>query len=337
MKVTIKDVAREANVATSTVSRVLSNSHKISDKTKERVNEAIKKLNYTPNIIARGLANNKTRILAVILPKEAEDIFSNPFFVQAMKGISIYAQKENYYIMYAFKQDEKDDKEWFNKFIDSNLVDGICLLNSKENDDTIKYLNDIKFPFVVIGRPDEINNVLWVDNDNVKAMYDLVKTLINYGHKNIAFIGAKSNLNVSKDRLRGYKQALLDNGIEVKCDLVYEVEEFTQRNGSYAADRILSKNKPTAIVATDDLLAFGVQEVLNKLEIKDISVVGFNNIPMAEYQNPSLSSVDINSEKLGFYASKLIIDKLEEKGDSQNSYIIETKLIERDSIKKFKF
>lgn len=334
MKVTIKDVAREANVATSTVSRVLSNSHKISDKTKERVNEAIKKLKYTPNIIARGLANSKTRILAVILPKEAEDIFSNPFFVQAMKGISIYAQKENYYIMYAFKQEEKDDKEWFNKFIDSNLVDGICLLNSKENDDTIKYLNDIEFPFVVIGRPDEINNVLWVDNDNVKAMYDLVQTLIDYGHQNIAFIGAKSNLNVSKDRLRGYKQALLDNGIEVKGDLVYEAEEFTQSNGSFAADRILSQNKPTAIVATDDLLAFGVQEVLNKLEIKDISVVGFNNIPMSEYQNPSLSSVDINSEKLGFYASKLIIDKLEEKGNSQNSYIIETKLIERDSIKK---
>ena len=89
MKVTIKDVAREANVATSTVSRVLSNSHKISDKTKEKVNEAIKKLNYTPNIIARGLANNRTRILAVILPKEAEDIFSNPYFVQAMKGITI--------------------------------------------------------------------------------------------------------------------------------------------------------------------------------------------------------------------------------------------------------
>lgn len=334
MKVTIKDVAREANVATSTVSRVLSNSHKISDKTKERVNDAIKKLNYTPNIIARGLANNKTRILAVILPKEAEDIFSNPFFVQAMKGISIYAQKESYYIMYAFKQEGKDDREWFKKFIDSNLVDGICLLNSKENDDTIKYLNDIEFPFVVIGRPDEVDNVLWVDNDNVRAMYDLVQILINYGHNNIAFVGARSNLNVSKDRFNGYKQALLDNRIEVKGDLIYEAEEFTQINGSYAADIILRKNKPTAIVATDDLLAFGVQEALNKLEIKDVSVVGFNNIPMAEYQNPALSSVDINSEMLGFYASKLIINKLEEKGNSKNSYIIETKLIERDSIRR---
>lgn len=334
MKVTIKDVAREANVATSTVSRVLSNSHKISDKTKEKVNEAIKKLNYTPNIIARGLANNRTRILAVILPKEAEDIFSNPFFVQAMKGISIYAQKENYYIMYAFKQEGKDDKEWFKKFIDSNLVDGICLLNSKENDDTINYLNDIEFPFVVIGRPDEVNNVLWVDNNNVKAMYDLVQMLIDYGHKEIAFIGAKANLNVSRDRLKGYKQALIDNRIEIKNSLIYEAEEFTQSNGSYAINKILDSNRPTAVVATDDLLAFGAQETLNELGVKNMSIAGFNNIPMSEYQNPPLSSVDINAEELGFYATKLIIDRLEEKSSNRNSYIIDTKLIERESIKK---
>lgn len=334
MKVTIKDVAREANVATSTVSRVLSNSHKISDKTKEKVKEAIKKLNYTPNIIARGLANNRTRILAVILPKEAEDIFSNPFFVQAMKGISIYAQKENYYIMYAFKQEGKDDKEWFKKFIDSNLVDGICLLNSKENDDTINYLNDIEFPFVVIGRPDEVNNVLWVDNNNVKAMYDLVQMLIDYGHKEIAFIGAKANLNVSRDRLKGYKQALIDNRIEIKNSLIYEAEEFTQSNGSYAINKILDSNRPTAVVATDDLLAFGAQETLNELGVKNMSIAGFNNIPMSEYQNPPLSSVDINAEELGFYATKLIIDRLEEKSSNRNSYIIDTKLIERESIKK---
>lgn len=334
MKVTIKDVAREANVATSTVSRVLSNSHKISDKTKEKVNEAIKKLNYTPNIIARGLANNRTRILAVILPKEAEDIFSNPFFVQAMKGISIYAQKENYYIMYAFKQEGKDDKEWFKKFIDSNLVDGICLLNSKEKDDTINYLNDIEFPFVVIGRPDEVNNVLWVDNNNVKAMCDLVQMLIDYGHKEIAFIGAKANLNVSRDRLKGYKQALIDNRIEIKNSLIYEAEEFTQSNGSYAINKILDSNRPTAVVATDDLLAFGAQETLNELGVKNMSIAGFNNIPMSEYQNPPLSSVDINAEELGFYATKLIIDRLEEKSSNRNSYIIDTKLIERESIKK---
>ena len=336
MKITIKDVAREANVATSTVSRVLANSDKISDKTKERVNAAIKKLNYTPNIIARGLANNKTRILAVILPKEAENIFANPFFIQAMKGISVCAQKEDYYIMYGFNQDNNNEMEWLKKFINSNLVDGICLLKVKEHDEVIEYLKEIEFPFVVIGRPDNIENVLWVDNDNVKAMYDLVNKLISYGHEKIGFIGAKSNLNVSGDRLEGYKKALQDNNIEIDENLIYMANDFNKKDGEIAVNKILNQSQPTAIVTTDDLLAFGVIEVLNSKGLKDISIVGFNNIQISEYQKPSLSSVDINSEELGNYATSLLINKLEGKEIKLNKYIIETKLIERESIKIIK-
>ena len=336
MKITIKDVAREANVATSTVSRVLANSDKISDKTKERVNAAIKKLNYTPNIIARGLANNKTRILAVILPKEAENIFANPFFIQAMKGISVCAQKEDYYIMYGFNQDHDNEMEWLKKFINSNLVDGICLLKVKEHDEVIEYLKEIEFPFVVIGRPDNIENVLWVDNDNVKAMYDLVNKLISYGHEKIGFIGAKSNLNVSRDRLEGYKKALQDNNIEIDENLIYMANDFNKKDGEIAVNKILNQSQPTAIVTTDDLLAFGVIEVLNSRGLKDISIVGFNNIQISEYQKPSLSSVDINSEELGYYATSLLINKLEGKEIKLNKYIIETKLIERESIKIIK-
>ena len=194
MKITIKDVAREAKVATSTVSRVLANSSKISEETKERVNEAIKKLNYTPSVVARGLANNKTRILAVLLPGGAEVSFENPFFVQAMKGISMYSQREDYYIMYAFNENNKDDEEWIKKFTEGNLVDGVCLFNVKDNDITINYLKKKGFPFVVIGRPDEIKGVLWVDNDNFAAMYNLTQNMIELDNKRIGFIGAKPEL-----------------------------------------------------------------------------------------------------------------------------------------------
>lgn len=332
MKVTIKDVAREAKVATSTVSRVLSNSDRISEETKNRVNEVIKRLNYTPNIIARGLANKKTRMLAIVLPKGAEDSFSNPFFVQAMKGISVYAQKEEYYIMYAFNENN-DSEEWIKRITDSNLVDGICLLSAKDNDETIEYLKKIKFPFVVIGRPEDVENVLWVDNDNFQAMYSLVQKLIEKGHKKIAYIGAKSELNVSKDRLNGYRQALYSRDIEVNEDIILEMNDFTENEGSKATKRLINIALPTSIVTTDDLLAFGVQEVLKELDIENISVVGFNNIPLANYKKPALTSVDINAEKLGYYATKLLIDKLEGKNMLEKYHIIETNLIERESFK----
>ena len=146
IKVTIKDVAKEAGVATSTVSRVLSNNPKISDETKERVNEAIKKLNYKPNAIARSLANNKTRILGVVVPSEADDLLMNPFFINAMKGMSVYAQSKSYYITYAFSKDENSELDIMKEITNANLIEGVILLRVKEDDKSIKYLKNINFP-----------------------------------------------------------------------------------------------------------------------------------------------------------------------------------------------
>ena len=204
-KVTIKEVAKEAGVATSTVSRVLSNNPKISEETKAKVNEAIERLNYKPNAIARSLANNKTKILGVVLPSEADDLLTNPFFINAMKGMSIYAQNKNYYITYVFAKDGKNEFESIKEITNTNLIEGIILLRVNENDESIKFLNTIGFPFVAIGRPEKTEDVLWVDNDNFQAMYNVVNRLIQKGHKKIGFIGAIKTLNMSKDRLKGYK------------------------------------------------------------------------------------------------------------------------------------
>ena len=109
------------------------------------------------------------------------------------------------------------------------------------------------------------------------------------------------------------------------------MDDFSELNGYLAAKNILNKNKVSAFVTTDDLLAFGVQRAIKELGCEEISIVGFNNIPLTQYKNPPLSSVDINSEKLGMYATKLLIDKLENR-ESRGYYVIETKLVERESL-----
>lgn len=164
-------------------------------------------------------------------------------------------------------------------------------------------------------------------------MYNLTQNMIELDNKRIAFIGAKSEMNVSKDRLNGYKQALFSRNIEVDNELIIEMDDFSEKNGYLGAKSILEKNKVSAFVTTDDLLAFGVQKAIQELGYKDISIVGFNNIPLTQYKNPPLASVDINSEKLGMYATKLLIDKLENR-ESKGYYVIETKLVERESLKK---
>lgn len=333
MSVTIKDVAKEANVSPSTVSRVIAGSDRISEDTKKRIMDAIKKLNYHPNIIARSLANKATRVIGIVLPNEAEDLFKNPFFIQVMTGISTYSQKSGYYIMYTFCTSEEEELSSVQNYINSNLVDGIILTLARVEDKCIKYLQEIEFPFVVIGRPEDTTNVLWVDNDNFQAMYNVVSKLFIKGYKEIAYIGAKKELNVSKDRLDGYKQVHKIHGIAIDENLIVEVEDFKESLGYNAMDQILRVKKPGALVVTDDLLAFGANTYLNEKGINDISIIGFNNTPLAEYQRPSLTSVDINAKELGYYAAKLLVDKLTDNIKDRH-YIIETNLVERESTNK---
>ncbi|MEX6585547.1 MULTISPECIES: LacI family DNA-binding transcriptional regulator [Paraclostridium] len=332
-KVTIKEVAKEAGVATSTVSRVLSNNPKISEETKAKVNEAIERLNYKPNAIARSLANNKTKILGVVLPSEADDLLTNPFFINAMKGMSIYAQNKNYYITYVFAKDGKNEFESIKEITNTNLIEGIILLRVNENDESIKFLNTIGFPFVAIGRPEKTEDVLWVDNDNFQAMYNVVNRLIQKGHKKIGFIGAIKTLNMSKDRLKGYKMALEVNGLNYDEELVIHKQFFKENTGYAGAEELLSKHEVTAIVTTDDLLAFGVSQLLNEKRLEKTSLVGFNNIQLSKYQTPPLASVDINADELGYYAAKLLIEKLENEDIVNTHYIVNTEFIERESFK----
>lgn len=331
MKVTIKNVAEEAGVSKSTVSRVLSNDSRISDCTKRKVNEAIEKLNYKPNAIARSLANSKTKILGVIIPREVEDSFSNPFFIQAMKGMSICAGRRGYNLMYSFSEEEEGLVKKIEDFSSSKMIDGICLLSTSTDDKCINKLKKSNFPYVTVGRPDHAENALWVDNDNFRAMENVILNLIKLGHRKIGFVGAIKEMNVSKDRLGGYIQALLSNGIALNRDIIFEGEAFNIEEGFKMGSKILEDDEVTAIVGTDDLLAIGILEAVNKSG-KKISVVGFNNIPMAKFQRPSLASVDIKGSDLGYYAIDLLIDKIEGEELKETFKIVDTEFIERESL-----
>lgn len=329
MKVTINDVAREAGVSKSTVSRVLSNNERISQETKDKVNEVIERLGYKPNLIARNLAKSKTRTLGVVLPTEATDYFSNPIYTQIMQGISTFAKENNYYIMYAFCK-EKSEEENIREFSSTGVVDGIIMLKSEENDKTMNYLNKKKFPFVVIGRPSEEKSVLWVDNDNVKSTYKLTNELFENNFKKIAFISAKESWIVSKDRLKGYKKALESHLVKYDTNLIYQGDSFTETAGYEGIKCILEKEDPEVIITTDDLLALGVNRYLKEINNNNNKIIiGYNNTALAAYQQPGLSSVEIYGEKLGYEASKILINSIEGNGKGGNYKVIETKLIKR--------
>jgi len=332
MNVTIKDVARECNVSPSTVSRVIAGSPRISAETKEKVQEAIKKLNYHPNIIARSLANKATKVMGLVLPSGEENLLENPFFIQVMTGISSYAKKSGYYIMYTFCKTEEEELKTIKDYVNSNLVDGIILSVVRTEDKSVKYLQEREFPFVVIGRPEDTKNILWVDNDNFQAMYNVVNKLVLSGHREIAFIGAGRKLNVTSDRLSGYMQAHKIHGLDINKDIIVELEDFKESLAYDAMNEMLKNNKISAVVTTDDLLAMGANNCLKDNHITDVAIVGFNNIPLAGYQKPSLTSVEKKKKKIGQYAAKLLVDKLQD-DVKLGHYIVNVDLVERESTK----
>lgn len=330
MAITIKDVAVLAGVSASTVSRVISDNPRISDETKKNVRCAMKELNYHPNVIARSLANKKTKTIGLILPSIDEDLVINPFFAKVMRGISLYAEKEGYYIIYTYSDNEQDELMHIEKLINGRLVDGIILAMVRKNDACIKYLKSIKHPFVVIGKPENTEEVCFVDNDNFHATYEVVNYLLKKGKRQIAFIGGSKELNVTIDRMEGYKKALQNCGVSINNCMIEEAD-FTEHSGYEAMNKILQIQIPSAIVTTDDILAIGVIKAIEERQLKDIDVVGFNNTLIAKYHRPSITSVEINGEKLGYYAVKLLINQLNDIDVEIKNYIVETELVERES------
>ncbi|WP_031314288.1 LacI family DNA-binding transcriptional regulator [Caldanaerobacter subterraneus] len=333
MNVTIKDVAKRANVAPSTVSRVIADSPRISKETKERVWKAMEELGYYPNAIARSLASKVTNTLGLIMPRSTEEAFSNPFFPEVMRGISVVAHREKYDLLLSTSGNKEEEKEAVIRMVKGKRVDGIILLSSRTTDELIPWLRDEKFPFVVIGKPLDARGVYWVDNDNIGASKLATTYLIKHGHREIAFISGSLEYVVSLDRLDGYKLALEENGLTFKRELV-EQEEFSEDGGYRAMMKILERAKPTGVVVTDDVMAFGViRAAIDKgfRVPEDISIVGFNNIPLSAFANPPLTTIDISTFELGIKSAELLIARLKQKEIESDHIIVPVKLIERKS------
>lgn len=333
MAVTIKDVARIANVAPSTVSRVIADSPRISEETKQKVKKAMEQLGYHPNLNARNLASQSTQTIGLVMPSSKDVGFQNPFFPSVLQGISEGAHEKNYALHMTTGKSKKEILEAVIQMVQGKRVDGLVLLYSSVEDKVISYLRERDFPFVLIGKPyKDIEAITHVDNDNIRAMKEATEYLIQLGHSQIGFIGGSMELMVTADRLHGYERALIEAGIEIKKEFIIH-QEFLREGGQEAVREIMQlEHPPTGLVVADDFMALGVLNTLDELGIRvpeDISIVSFNNVLLAEMAKPPLTSVDINIFELGFQASKNLIAMVENNNEPTKRLIISHRLIKR--------
>ena len=337
MSVTIKDVAKEAQVAASTVSRVIKDSPNISEETKRRVREVMDRLGYYPNFQAQSLAGKNTKAIGVILPNAAFHSFQNPFFSEVLLGISTSANENKYGIYLSTSATEETIYEEVVRMVQGKRVAGILLLYSRKNDKLLSYLNKVKVPFTVVGRPyEKEQQITYVDNDNVQTSIDVTNHLIKLGHKRIAFIGGNQQFVVTVDRLKGYKRAL--EKAKINYDERFVIGEMAVKEEGQAVVEALMKleKPPTAIITQDDLIAFQMishLEALNMNVPNDISIISFNNYFVSRHSRPPLTSVDIGITQLGYEATNSLIELIETPSTLPKRITIPTRLIERESVK----
>ena len=335
MAVTIKDVAALAGVSPSTVSRTCKNNPSISEETKERVRKAMAELGYEPNFQASNLASQNSRTIGIILPASAKEVYENSFYLEAIQGISHYCNGRQYMTTIVTGQDEAEILDAVRSMSRSGKVDGFIILYSKKDDPVIDYLFNEGLLYILIGKATQYTNqTIYIDNDNLLAGREAAEYLYQLGHHRIAYLGSDSSLMFSADRKAGYLLALASHQLPVRPEYCVEVKNVSENNEEAIRGLLMQKDRPTAILVSDDILAVSLERVCleNHLAIpEDLSIISFNNSLFARLTSPQLTSIDIGAGQLGSEAASQIINHIENPNLLATKIIVPHHLIERDS------
>lgn len=338
MKITIKEIAKEAGVSIATVSMIINKKDKnISEATRIRVLDVIKKYNYIPNAMAGSLVTQRTNMVGLILP----DI-TNPFFPGIARGAEDKANEAGYSIIFCNTDDKLEVEEKYIETLTKKMVDGIIIAHSSNSEKMSEILEKCKFPLILIDRDFYSENIRGkVLVNNFEGSYDGVKYLINKGYKNIAYLSGSLKTNTARDRLEGYKKALIDNGISINNNLI-KYGKYKIDWGKTGVDELLKENeKFDAIFCGNDLIAIGA---IKELKLKgyripdDIGVMGFDDIYLAGLIEPPLTTIRQPNYQMGYMAMELLIENLKNasKNNSYNNEVktitLKTEIIERNSI-----
>lgn len=333
---TIKDIARELNVSSSTVSRALKDYPGISDETKRKVKELAVKLNYRPNAVALSLRKSKSFTIGVIIPEVVHFFFST-----VISGIEEVAFANGYNVILC-QTNERYQREISS--IDtmmSNQIDGLLVSYSKETTDFdhFKRLLDLNFPIVFFDRLPKIDNAINVTVNDYQGAHQAVTHLIQQGYKNIAHLSGPASLAISQQRKNGFIDALKQGGLTPNENWIVECAEGTEKESYVVAKNLFSnkQNRPDAIFAHHDIVAAGAMLALKDMGFKipeEVGVVGYSNWQFSSMIDPPLSTVSQPGFDIGQTAGKILlemINKTTEMGQTSRNVVLDTELLVRKS------
>ncbi|MEW6028953.1 MAG: LacI family DNA-binding transcriptional regulator [Chloroflexota bacterium] len=330
---TLEDIAKQAGVSRSTVSRVVNGYPNVRDGVRKRVLEVIHNTGYHPNAAARTLASQRSWTLGLVLPHSVSFFFTDPYYPHLTKGIAQACNQYNYTLALFLVGTKEDEEKIFPRVSRKGLLDGVLVQAGHHGDQQIiGLLVDSKMPLVVAGRPFRSDNVSYIDIDNVNASHNAVRHLIQIGYRRIGTIAGPVHSTVGLDRKEGYLKALKERGREVDESLIVE-GDFTETGGYYAMQKLLPA-KPDAVFAASDIMAIGAMRAAREAGLripKDIAFVGFDDLPIATLSDIQLTTVRQPVIQFGIKAVELLLDLIENGLHPPRRIIMDTELIIRDS------
>lgn len=331
MTVTLKDVAEMAGVDPSIVSRVLNGSKSLSvrPETRERILAAAARLNYRPNGVARSLKLRVTRTLAMLVP----DI-TNPIFAEIFTGVERVAGESGYAVILAHTGEHLEKEDPYVRVMKEKRVDGFILATALTSDRIVSELQAEGYPFVLVNRRARDVQDGFVVVDDVLGARLAVEHLVSLGHRRIAHLSGPLFTDTGLGRLQGYRSAVRELGLPFESEWVVECD-FREPSGRAGMRKLLAaQNRPTAVFTCNDQVAIGALGALAEAGLRvpdDISVVGFNDLPIVRFLQPPLTTVHLPLAEMGAWAAEMLICKLRGQPLAQPSRIVAPTLIARGS------
>lgn len=329
---TIKDIAHQAGVSISTVSRVINGNYPVRQEVREKVEKAMKDLEYHPNAIARSLRSNKTKLVALVVAD-----LSNRFFMEIAKGLEQEVSGMGYQLVIASSDGDAKKERWILEALTERRIDGLVIAASDSSGDNIRKCLSQGIPVVLVDRELKgvtTNQVLWKDFDN---SYRLVRLLTLKGHRKIAIVNVTLSNPNGNNRLLGYKQALVEAGIPIRGDFISPSNFNISQAYRFVKQVMQEEDRPTALYCANNIMLEGALQALRELDLKiydDVSVVAFGSLECNKYIVPQITSAEQDSFSMGCQAGKILSRLFSGEGIYSMQMVLDSEIVERGSVKR---
>ncbi|MEM1399155.1 MAG: substrate-binding domain-containing protein [Pseudomonadota bacterium] len=330
---TIVDVARYLGLAKGTVSRALNNYPDVSPATRSRVVEAAEKLGYRPSSIARRLKTKRVESIGIVMPM-ADNLIADPFLSEFLDGISHALDQQGQDLLVSTAPSVEATVHVYERLIAERKVDGIIVTRTRTNDPRIQFLREQGFPFVTHGQCGVLGGFAYFDIDNELAFVEAVAHIAALGHRRIGFIGGPSEFNFSRLRLLGYRTGMIKAGLEVDESLIIE-RPLGEEHGRTGAQELMAQPlPPTAILCTSDALAVGAMRAVRELGLRvgsDVSVIGYDGIPVGAYVEPPLTTFSQSMRNAGAKVAAMVMAVIDGAAPDSLSEMGHAVIVKRES------